>query len=118
VIVDSSAILAIFFREKGASATLASIFHADFAGIGTPTAVETGVVLSSRLKYDATLLLRRFFLETGIEVVPFTGLHWQRAIDAYTRFGKGRHPAGLNFGDLCDGGSGRAAAALSWGRFS
>jgi len=31
--------------------------------------------------------------------VPFTDLHCQRAIDAYARFGKGRHPAALNFGD-------------------
>ena len=30
---------------------------------------------------------------------PFTDLHWQRAVDAYAHFGKGRHPAGLNFGD-------------------
>jgi uncharacterized protein with PIN domain len=37
--------------------------------------------------------------KTGIEIVPFTGLHWQRAVDAFARFGKGRHPAALNFGD-------------------
>src|SRR5437870_2210726 len=37
--------------------------------------------------------------ETEIEIVPFTNLQWQRAIDAFSRFGKGRHPAALNFGD-------------------
>ena len=35
----------------------------------------------------------------GIAIVPFTDLHWQRTIDAFARFGKGRHPAALNFGD-------------------
>jgi len=41
VIVDSSAILAIFFRESGAEAILSTIVGADFAGIGSPTAAET-----------------------------------------------------------------------------
>ena len=67
--------------------------------IGAPTAAETGLVLTSRLQKNATGSLLRFFEETGIEIVPFTNLHWQRAIDAFSRFGKGRHPAALNFGD-------------------
>lgn len=99
MIVDSSAILAIFFRESGAEALLSTIMDADFVGIGSPTAAETGLVLTGRLEQNATGSLLRFFQETGIEVVPFTDLHWQRAIDAYARFGKGRHPAALNFGD-------------------
>jgi ribonuclease VapC len=99
VILDSSAILAIFFRENDAPAILSRILAADFAGVGSPTAVETGLVLTGRLKHDATHLLRRFFLELGIEIVPFTSLHWLSAVQAYIRFGKGRHPAALNFGD-------------------
>lgn len=78
---------------------MSAILDADFAGIGAPTAAETGLVLTSRLQKNATGSLLRFFEETGIEIVPFTNLHWQRAIDAYWRFGKGRHPAALNFGD-------------------
>ena len=78
---------------------MSAILDADFAGIGAPTAAETGLVLTSRLQKSATGSLLRFFEETGIEIVPFTNLHWQRAIDAYWRFGKGRHPAALNFGD-------------------
>ncbi|HYU26622.1 MAG TPA: type II toxin-antitoxin system VapC family toxin [Thermoanaerobaculia bacterium] len=99
MIVDSSAILAIFFHESGAEALLSAILDADFAGIGSPTAAETGLVLTARLGQNATGSLLRFFEETGIEIVPFSDLHWQRAIDAYARFGKGRHPAALNFGD-------------------
>ncbi len=99
MIVDSSAILAIFFREDGFDDLLSAILDADFAGIGSPTAAEAGLVLTSKLKHNAAGSLLRFFEETGIEVVPFTDLHWQRAIDAYARFGKGRHPAALNFGD-------------------
>ncbi len=99
MIIDSSAILAIYFRETGAEELLSAILDADFAGIGAPTAAETGLVLTSRLEKNATGSLLRFFEETGIEIVPFTDLHWQRAIDAFSRFGKGRHPAALNFGD-------------------
>ena len=99
MIVDSSAILAIFFREPEAESLLTAIVDADFAGIGAPTAAETGLVLTARLGQNATGSLLRFFEETGIEIVPFSDLHWQRTIDAYARFGKGRHPAALNFGD-------------------
>jgi len=99
VIVDSSAVLAIFLRETDTETLLSTILDADFAGIGAPTAAETGLVLTSRMQRNATGSLLRFFEETGIEIVPFTERHWQRAIDAFARFGKGRHPAGLNFGD-------------------
>ncbi|HEV7486847.1 MAG TPA: type II toxin-antitoxin system VapC family toxin [Thermoanaerobaculia bacterium] len=99
MIIDSSAIVAIFFRESGAEEILASIVEADFAGIGSPTATETGLVLTAALGEDATESLLRFFEESGIQILPFTDLHWQKAIDAYARFGKGRHPASLNFGD-------------------
>jgi ribonuclease VapC len=99
LIIDSSAIVAIFFRESGAEEILASIVEADFAGIGSPTATETGLVLTAALGEDATESLLRFFEESGIQILPFTDLHWQKAIDAYARFGKGRHPASLNFGD-------------------
>jgi ribonuclease VapC len=99
LIIDSSAILAIFFREAGSEELLSSILDADFAGVGAPTAAEMGLVLTGRLQKNAAGSLLRFFEETGIEIVPFGNLHWQRAIDAYSRFGKGRHPAALNFGD-------------------
>jgi ribonuclease VapC len=99
VIVDSSAILAIFFRESGSEDLLSRILDAEFAGVGAPTATETGVVLTKHLAADAPAVLRRFFHETGITVLPFTDRHWRRAVDAYALFSKGRHPAALNFGD-------------------
>ena len=37
--------------------------------------------------------------EAGLTVVPFDDAHWTLTLDAYARFGKGRHSAGLNFGD-------------------
>jgi ribonuclease VapC len=37
--------------------------------------------------------------ELDIQEVPFGEIHWREAVDAYRRFGKGRHPPALNFGD-------------------
>jgi ribonuclease VapC len=43
--------------------------------------------------------LSRFLREMEVEVIPFTAEHYEVAVDAFERFGKGRHPAALNFGD-------------------
>jgi ribonuclease VapC len=72
LIVDSSAILAIFLREPGAEELLSAILDAGVTGIGAPTAAETGLVLTSRFEKNATGLLLRFFEETRIEILPFT----------------------------------------------
>jgi ribonuclease VapC len=69
------------------------------AGIGTPTIAETGLVLGWRLRQDPRDLLVRLLDEFGIDEVPFGEAHWKEAVDAYLRFGKGRHKAQLTFGD-------------------
>ena len=48
---------------------------------------------------DGRALLSRFVLEGDIALVPFTDAHYGTAVDAWLRFGRGRHRAGLNFGD-------------------
>jgi ribonuclease VapC len=99
VIVDASALIAIVLREPGHHTVVAKLAAVGEAGIGAPTLVETGIVLSVRLGRDARPLLARLLQEAGLTVVPFGEPHWRAAIDAYGRFGKGRHPAALNFGD-------------------
>lgn len=61
--------------------------------------VEAGVVLTAKLGSRGRTLLARVVQEAHLAVVPFTDDHWLIAVDAYARFGKGRHTAGLNFGD-------------------
>jgi ribonuclease VapC len=56
-------------------------------------------MLSGRLGKDARPMLNEFLREAEIEVIPFTGDHFHAALDAFLRYGKGRHPAGLNLGD-------------------
>jgi ribonuclease VapC len=60
---------------------------------------ESEVVLTAKIGKKARTLLARFVQEAGLTIVPFGQEHWRAAIEAYASFGKGRHPAGLNFGD-------------------
>lgn len=99
MILDSSAILAVIFREPGWDEILERITGAPAAAVGSPTLAETGIVLAARLGDTADGLLERFLDELGIQEISFGSVHWREAVDAYRRFGKGRHEAGLNFGD-------------------
>ena len=99
MIVDTSAIVALVMREPGFEAVLASLASDPNPAVGTPTLAETAIVLSSRLRRDARALLSRFLVEASIAVVPFGESHFGAAAEAWLRFGKGRHPAALNFGD-------------------
>lgn len=99
MIVDSSALVAITFREPGHGELIAKLASTPSAGIGTPTLTETGLVLTARLRRDPRDLIVRLLDEFSIVEIPFGDEHWKEAIDAYLRFGKGRHKAQLNFGD-------------------
>ena len=99
MIVDTSALVAITFAEPGYQELVAKLATATSAGIGTPTLAETGVVLAARLGHDSRDLVIRLLDEFSIEEIPFGDRHWREAVDAYLRFGKGRHKARLNFGD-------------------
>ena len=59
----------------------------------------TGLVLTAKLGRSARGVLSGFLQEAGVTVIPFGEQHWRASVEAYTRFGKGRHAAGLNFGD-------------------
>ena len=98
MILDTSAVVAIVMKEPGYEELLQRMASGDPA-IGTPTLAETAIVLSARLQSDARPLLARFLSEASIAVVPFGESHYGAAVDAWLRYGKGRHPAALNFGD-------------------
>lgn len=109
MIVDASVLLAVVFREPGYEAALAKLESADFVAAGSPTLAETGIVLHARLGDRSRGLLERLLDELAIEEIPFGEIHWREAVDAFRRFGKGRHPTALNFGDCLT----YAAAKLS-----
>jgi len=111
VIVDSSAVVAVFLQEPGFEDLLTKLSQEPAAlGIATPNLLECGIVLTARLRRDARPLLFRFLQEFGIVAIPFGDDHWREALDAYMRFGKGRHRAALNLGDCCAYAAARLAA--------
>jgi ribonuclease VapC len=97
VIVDSSALIALLLREPGWERIADALAGHRNAAIGAPTITETAIVLLAKGAPPSLLpaLLRR----AGIDVVSFTAQHADLAADAYATYGRGRHPASLNFGD-------------------
>jgi ribonuclease VapC len=99
VVVDSSVLIAIHLKEPGWDVLLDKIAAAPEVIVGAPTLLETAIVLSARLRQDVQPLLMLLLRRLTIRLIPFSEEHYEAAIDAFLRFGKGRHPAGLNFGD-------------------
>ena len=99
MIIDSSAVVAIFLKEPGHEEVLQKLGATESTAIGAPTVAETGIVLTSRMRRNAIGLLARFLQEVEAATVPFSDDHWKEAVDAFDRFGRGRHEASLNFGD-------------------
>lgn len=99
MILDSSAIVAIVLREPEAEVLLERMRSASRIAIGAASLLESGIVLSARLGQDARGMLARLLQESGIEVLSVTEAHFGVAMDAWLRYGKGRHSAALNFGD-------------------
>ena len=98
MILDSSAVVAIVLQEPGYERLVDKLVSSSSIAIGAPTLAETAIVLSARLHTDARGVLARLLAEAGIAVVPFSESHYATAVDAWLRFGKGRHSASLNFG--------------------
>ena len=99
MILDSSALIAVIMSEAGHEKLLAKIRSAAPVGIGAPTVVESAIVLSRRFGRDPFPLLLDLLEEMDVVIIPFTEEHCFAAMRAFLRYGKGRHPAALNFGD-------------------
>lgn len=99
MILDTSALIAILFREREAEALLGRLWGASMRAVGAPTLAEAGVVLTSRAGEPSISLLHHFLDAFDITTIPFDDLHWREAVTAYNAYGKGRHAAALNFGD-------------------
>jgi ribonuclease VapC len=99
MIVDTSAIVAVILGQAG-SAVLARALLADApSAVGAPSLAEAAIVLQARLGPRGLADLHGFLAEFDVHAVPFGDEHWRQAGMAFARYGKGRHPAGLNFGD-------------------
>ncbi|HVT58408.1 MAG TPA: type II toxin-antitoxin system VapC family toxin [Thermoanaerobaculia bacterium] len=109
MILDSSAVVALILGGPEAERLLSRLSATAEVAIGAPTLVEATIVLSHRLGPIAASLIERFLGELAVDVLPFEERHWRQAIEASRRFGKGFHPAALNFGDCMAYASARVA---------
>ena len=100
LVVDTSAMVAILTGEPDRDWLAARLAAATEAVIAAPIALELGIVVEARAP-AAVGISRRALRDARISTVPFDDDLAERALDAWRRFGKGRHPAGLNFGDCC-----------------
>ena len=99
MILDTSALAAIFFDEPEAQRFTQIIHDAERCLISAGTFVELSIVLEAQIGSDAVRQCEMFFRRGGIVIEPFTVEQAHLARQAFHDFGKGRHPAGLNFGD-------------------
>jgi ribonuclease VapC len=99
MVMDSSAAIAILRREEGWERLRDALLSAGRCAMSSATLVEAGMVMESRLGRAGGNDLDRLVAEVPIDIVPFDSEQAILARDAFRRFAKGRHPAGLNFGD-------------------
>lgn len=97
-VVDTSAILAVLFDEVG-RAELERQLLAEPCVMSAATRVELGIVIEAKKGPAGTQLLEELLGRLAIDIVAVDAELAGEAIVAWRRFGKGRHPAGLNFGD-------------------
>ena len=99
MVIDSSALLAIIFEEPDASIYLSAILNSDNCLVSAASLVETSMVSSRLRSPDPIALLDDLVNRTETIVAPVDHEQALLAREAFRRFGKGRHKAGLNFGD-------------------
>jgi ribonuclease VapC len=99
LVVDTSAVVALLLREDGHAQLLDAFEGAAHVLIAAPTLVEVGIVMEAKKGPTAVAVIDQLVRDAPLDVVPFDHPLAARALEGWRRFGKGRHPAALNFGD-------------------
>jgi ribonuclease VapC len=99
MVIDTSALLAVLQNEPERRAFNEAIEAADARRISVCTFLEASIVIEARTGAAGGRELDHYLEKANVELVPFDLEQAKIARRAYVRFGKGRHPAGLNFGD-------------------
>jgi ribonuclease VapC len=100
MVLDTSVLLAVLQDEPERRQFNEAIEAADQALLSTANFVEVSVVIEARYGAEGVRDLEIFIERAGIELVPVDAAQARIACRAYSRFGKGRHRAGLDYGDL------------------
>lgn len=99
MVIDSSALLAILQDEPERRAFLEALDRADRRRMSVANFVEVSIVVDARSGPAGLLDLDRFLSKASFELVPVDVAQAHLAREAFSRFGRGRHRAGLNYGD-------------------
>ncbi|MGI8771944.1 MAG: type II toxin-antitoxin system VapC family toxin [Acidobacteriaceae bacterium] len=99
MVIDSSAVLAILLQEEDAKVFSRTVEEHTFRFLSAVSYVEVMCVAEGRKGRLGEDDIIRFFRDSGVSIVPFDESMARVAVKAFQRFGKGRHPAQLNFGD-------------------
>ncbi len=99
MILDTSALVAVLYNEPERAQFAQLIHDADSCRISVANFVELSMVIEGQLGPDAGRQLDTLLRRTGIIIEPVTVEHGHLARQAFLDYGKGRHKAGLNFGD-------------------
>lgn len=99
MVIDTSALVAIAFNEPEAKGFRERIADDPVRLISAATVLEATMVIETRLGEAGGGELDLWLHKANVEIVALTADHADQARRAWRRFGKGRHPAGLNFGD-------------------
>ena len=99
MIIDTSAIIAVLFNEDDAHDYAEAISRADSCRISAATLVETAIVVEAQTRNKGGRQLDAFIRRASITIESVTEEHAYMARQAFIDFGKGRHRAGLNYGD-------------------
>ena len=99
MIIDTSALLAIFLAEPERQSFLERIRQDGTRLLSAANALETAIVLEARRGEVAGREFDLFLHRLNIEIVPVDATQVEVARTGWRKYGKGRHPASLNFGD-------------------
>ncbi len=99
MVVDTSAVAAILQDEPERRVFLEALEGADQRRISAANWVESSILIESRYGLAGLQDLDRLLRRAVVEIAAVDAAQARLALEAFSRFGKGRHPAGLNFGD-------------------
>ena len=99
MVIDSSAILAVLQQEADAAAVSHALLYEQPRRLSAANFVEVSMVVEARHADAGIREFDNLLHRAGIEIAPVDEVQARLAREAFRHFGKGRHKAGLNFGD-------------------
>ena len=99
MVIDSSAIVAILREEPETGRFIERLEGDPTRLMSAASYLEAAIIIEDRFGYDGIRDLKLFLNEAGVDIEPVTFDQAEIAREAYRRYGRGNHPAALNYGD-------------------